>query len=297
MLLGSASAHNTLVGPDTFASAWNWDPWILLGLGLSGGLYARGLWVLWRRAGVGKGVGVWQALSFAVGLYTLFLALISPLDALGHTLFSAHMAQHMLLILVAAPLLVFGAPLLPCLWALPRGSRRAMGAWWKGTRSPYRLWHALTQPLIVWCVFAVTLWIWHLPSLYQAAVATTFVHALEHATMMAAALLFWWLVIQPIGQRRLNYGAALLFVFTTSVQSTVLGALFVFAPSALYPVYAEGARLWGLTLLEDQQLAGLIMRTPGTFIFLFTAGTLFLLWLREMERQAAPQAAQKASLR
>ncbi len=290
MCSSAGLAHEGLpLAPHDLPSAWNWDPLMLLGLALGTMVYARGLWVLWARAGTGAGVGRWQAASFAAGVYALFVALVSPLDALSHALFSAHMAQHMVLILVAAPLLVYGAPLLPALWALPRQQRVAAGHWWNGAKSVRALWRLLTQPLVVWVLFALTLWVWHLPRLYQTAVASSAVHFLEHSSMLATASLFWWLVIQPVGRRRLNYGGAILLVFTTSVQSTVLGALITFAPRPLYPIYEASVSAWNLTLLKDQQLAGLIMRTPGGFIFLFAAGALFLLWLQEMERRATPR--------
>lgn len=285
---GGALAHD-LVTPETLKSAWNWDPVTLLGLALAGLVYGGGLRRLWARAGVDRGVTRWQAGAFAGGLWALFVALVSPLDALGHTLFSAHMLQHMLLVLVAAPLLVLASPLLPALWILPAGGRRKVGRVWQGARWLRRLGHLLGHPLVVWSLFAVVLWVWHLPGLYQAAVASPGVHLLEHLSMLAAASLFWWTVIQPLGRRRLNYGAAILFVFTTSVHKTVLGTLFLFAPTPLYPVYEAGAAAWGLTPLADQQLAGMIMRTPGTFIFLFACGALFLLWLGQMERRASPR--------
>jgi putative membrane protein len=295
-LWGVGLAHDgTLITPATLSSAWNWDPLILFSLIAASLLYARGLWVLWRRAGVGRGVGRWQAAAFAGGIYTLFVALVSPLDALGHALFSAHMAQHMLLALVAAPLLVLGAPLLPLLWVLPGRGRRAAGSWWNDSRRARALWHGLTGPLVVCCLFAVILWVWHLPGLYQAAVESALVHALEHASMLFAAGLFWWLVVQPLGRRRLNYGGAILLVFITSVHSTVLGALFVFAPTPLYPLYEASVGAWGLTPIADQRLAGLIMRTPGTFIFLLTIAVLFLLWLSEMERRASPPRSVRAA--
>lgn len=271
-----------------FWSTWNLNPFILLSLLVMGLLYAYGVWILWRQAGVGKGLSRWQVMSFYSGLYALLIALVSPLDTLSHTLFSGHMAQHMVLVLIAAPLLVYGAPLFSLLWALPRDERVALGRWWNGALGVRRFWTLLTQPPIVWCLFAVILWIWHIPSLYQAALENPLVHFLEHASLIFTAYLFWWLVIQPLGRRQLGFGAAILFVFTASVQSTILGAFITLAPQPFYPIYELGAKAWNVSPLADQQLAGFIMRMPMALVFFFTIMALFLLMLRDTEQRASP---------
>lgn len=146
---------------------------------------------------------------------------------------------------------------------------------WQRRRWVQRALHILTSPPLVWGLFALSLWVWHLPALYQAAIRHPTVHIVEHVSLIAAASLFWWLILQPLGRRRLNYGAAVFFIFTTSVHSTVLGALLTFAPTPLYPVYASSTQLWGLTPLEDQRLAGLVMRLPMSLTFLVTAAYSF----------------------
>lgn len=273
------------IGRSDLASAWNGDLLILPGLILVAALYGRGAAVVWRRAGVGKGISVWQVLSFYGGLITLLAAVASPLDALAHTLFAGHMAQHMLLVLLAAPLLAFGTPVLPLLWALSPQHRIIVVRWWQRAAWPRSLWAALSQPIVVWLLFAAALWAWHLPSLYQLAVVSPLVHAFEHVTLLATSYLFWWLVVQPLGHRKLHHGAAILFVFTASVQVTLLGALISIAPEPLYPIYGPGAGLWGLELVADQRLAALIMRTPMAVVFLLTVAALFLRWLTLMERR------------
>ncbi len=268
--------------------SWNQDPLVIATLLLAGGLYARGVATVWRRGGTGTLVSRAQVVCYAAGLYVLAIALLSPLDALAHVLFSAHMVQHVLLMLIAAPLLVLGAPLLPFLWGLPRGPRLALGRGLASRPSLGRAWHALTGPVVVWCILTGTLWLWHLPTLYQAAVRYPLVHLLEHATMLGASLLFWWVVLQPAGRRRINGGVAVLLVFTTKMQSATLGALITFTPNPLYPVYEAGATAWGMTLLQDQHLAGLIMGTVSGLAFLIAGSLAFLSWLRVMERSARP---------
>ena len=270
---------------------WNTDPLILATLVLLVGGYARGVTIVWRRAGVGAVVSRWRVAAFALGAYVLMLALLSPLDAWAHVLFSAHMLQHVLLMLVAAPLLVLGAPLVPLLWALPRGWRRSIARGWNATPWFGRAWHALTGPVVVWCVLSVTLWVWHLPGPYQAAVRLASVHALEHATMLGASLLFWWVVVQPVGQRRIDGGSALLLVFTTKVQSATLGAIITFVPTPIYPLYEAGAALAGMTPMQDQHLAGLIMGTAGGLVFLAAGAYVFLSWLASIERRHRPAGA------
>lgn len=268
---------------------WIGDPGVVAaGLVGVGAWYVRGVAVAWRRGGRGAVVGVWRVVAFVAGLGVLAFAVLSPLDALGHVLFSAHMAQHVVLMLVVAPLLVVGAPLLPFLWGLPRPWRLATGRGWKARPWLRRAWHALTGPVVVWVVVTTTLWVWHLPGPYLAAVVHPIAHALEHATMLGSSLLFWWVVIQPLGRRRIDGGTAVLLVFAVKVQGATLGALITFAPTPLYPLYEGSAAAWGLTAMHDQNLAGLIMGTAGGLVYLAAGSVLFLNWLRSIERRGRP---------
>jgi cytochrome c oxidase assembly factor CtaG len=264
---------------------WTWEPGVLIPLAGAAVLYASGLARLWRRAGVGQGIRRWEAGCFAAGWLALFIALVSPLHALGSILFSAHMAQHEVLILIAAPLLVLGRPLAPFLWVLPREEREAAGHWIQAPPVA-RAWRFLTAPLAVWILHGLALWIWHLPALYQAALRDEFLHALQHLSFFGSAALFWWALIHGrFG--RLGYGAAVLWVFTTSLHSGVLGALLTFAPRLWYPIYQARTGEWGLSALEDQQLAGLIMWVPAGALFIVLGLGLFAAWLGEAERRVA----------
>lgn len=260
---------------------WNSEPFAWLSLILGAWLYYGSLGQLWARAGGGQVLRPWQASAFGAGLAALFVALISPLNALSTALFSAHMGQHLLLILVAAPLLVLGMPVVPLLWALPKPARRTFGRWWQSAGFIRAGRHMLTQPVLVWFLSAVIVWGWHLPSLYEAALRQVWMHELEHFSLLGSALLFWWVLI-----RRLDYGAGILFVFTTALHSGALGALLTFARTPLYPIYTSSVAGWGLTVLEDQQLAGLLMWIPAGVIYLLAALILFARWLRSMEQQA-----------
>ena len=142
--------------------------------------------------------------------------------------------------------------------------------------------HALTQPFTALSILAVLLWIWHLPRLYQQTLASDLVHALQHASFLISALLFWWALIHGRAGR-IGYGAAVFYVFGTALHSGALGALLTFAPEPLYSPYLATTGPWGLTPLEDQQLAGLVMWIPAGLSYLVAALVLMASWLRESE--------------
>jgi putative membrane protein len=263
------------LAPHDLWRAWDASPAMVCGLALLALTYTRGLLALWGQAGYGHGIRPWQAAAFAGGLLVLLLALVSPLDALSGALFSAHMAQHMLLVLAAAPLLALGGPL-ALLWALPRRLRRGLHRW-------RAYWSWLESLPIAWAAYAAALWLWHLPALYQAGLRNEAVHALEHASLLGGAALFWWALLRPAG--RAWYGARVLAVFVFAIQSSFLGALLLASRAPWYASYAAQAQRWGVTPLEDQQLAGLIMMLPGDLVYLLAAAGLFALWLRSAERE------------
>ena len=282
MMQAYGFAHEGLLAtPHDLWRSWNISPLPLAGLLVLAFLYARGTLVLWKRGGVGRGVHPAQVIAFAGGLLTLLVAFVSPLDALSTVLFSAHMLQHLLLIMVAAPLLVIGAPLLPLLWALPKRVRHGAAQLWLRA-GPLRRWlHALQRPWSVWCLYALTLWLWHLPKLYQQALRNAWLHELEHLSLLLAAGLFWWAIVQPLGRRQLGFGLGVLFIFTTALHSSGLGALLTFAQAPLYPFYERALEGSFVSPLEDQQLAGLLMWLPPNFLYTVVVICLVTLFLRE----------------
>jgi len=267
-------------------SHWVFDPISLACLIASGALYAAGVSRLWSRAGRGCGVRRWQIGAFVTGWMALVVALLSPVAAVSDVLFSVHMTQHEILILVAAPLLVLGRPLVPLLWALTPRWRVRVGTW-SQSRCWSAVWKTLTGPMLVWLLHGLVLWVWHLPALYQAALGNAAIHALEHTCFLATACLFWWALIHG-RYGRAGYGAAVVFVFATAVHSEALGALLTFAPRVWYPLYAMRSPAAGLDALDDQRLAGLLMWIPFGVIFLLVGLGLFAAWLGEAERRAKP---------
>lgn len=247
------------------AFSWNADPWIVAGLFAAASLYVAGIRRLWGASHRGAGVPIWRLASFLAGLTVLIVALLSPLDSLGEELFSMHMAQHELLMLAAAPMMVAGRPLAVFVWAFPVVVRKRI-ARLSRTRAIRRPWLALNRPLSAWSQHAVILWVWHFPGLFQASLASDTVHTIQHLSFLFSALLFWSAL--TAGHTRLRYGTAVLYILTTVIHTGILGALLTFSPRAWYPVYAGRTGAWGLTLLEDQQLGGLIMWVPAGFVFL-----------------------------
>jgi cytochrome c oxidase assembly factor CtaG len=284
-----ALAAALLFSPQAFAHhaeapfAWSFEPWAAAWLAASGFFYAKGLRRLWRRAGRGRGISVAQASRFALGWAVLAMALLSPIDTLGASSFAMHMVQHELLMVVAAPLLVLGRPLEAWTWSLPPRSRAALG-------SVARIrwlrigWKAITDPLGAWTLHAIALWAWHVPAMFEAALANEAIHILQHASFLGTALLLWWSVFD---RRPRNHGGhAMASLFATMAHSSALGALITFAPRAWYPSYAAENALQ-LGPLADQQLGGLIMWGPGGLAYLVAALVIASRWLQQPKWPAA----------
>ena len=260
------AAHGSdAVGPGEWWRGWSSDPFVLVPLLLTVWLYARGVKALWLRAGIGRGILRSQALSFTLGTLALAAALASPLDVLSGTLLAAHMAQHGLLVAVAPPFLVLGNPGVAFVWALPPS--------WRGriaTYTRWRFWAALgrsvSQPLPAGAMHGLALWVWHIPAAFDAAAANYPLHLLEHACFFGTALLFWRAILAAGSSHRTV--SALAAAFATLFHGGLLGALITLAPGALYAHYAEPARRWGLSAIEDQQLAGLLMWVPMGIVYL-----------------------------
>jgi putative membrane protein len=277
------SAHEARGLASEAMRRWTWEPFTLALLALAAGVYAVGIRNLWHRAGSGRGVRVWQTAAFAAGLLSLAVALISPVAWLSEILFSVHMTQHEILMLISAPLFVFGHPLLALLWAVPRPTRESWRRW---SQHPAvaRTWRRLTEPLAVFLLHGVAIWVWHIPAMYEAALRNDGIHALEHLSFVVTGALFWWGMVHG-RYGRIGYGVAVLYVFLTAVHTSILGALMTIAPGVWYPSYAAAATARHLNPLEDQQLAGLLMWVPSGVIFIVFGLALFAAWLGESDRR------------
>lgn len=263
---GVALAHGAdlPIGPHDLWHHWTFDAVVLAPLLVGHWLYGRGVLRLWARAGHGRGIQPWQVASFAAGELVLAIALISPLDGLGETLLTAHMAQHGLLVAVAPPLLLLGRPGTAWAHALPRPWRRQLGRGAPGMA--LRLFRWLSRPGIAMLHHGAVLWLWHAPALFTAALENIWLHRLEHALFFATAMLFC------AGLLRARSGAALAgalgAALFTLMHTGFLGAFLTLAHRPFYPFYEGRSELWGLSALEDQQLAGLLMWVPMGALYL-----------------------------
>ena len=273
--------------PHDLWTSWTFAPAVIVGLALGVWCYARGVRRVWHAAGTGRGIAPWRVGCFAGGILAVTLALLSPIDAVAGALFAVHMTQHMLLVVVAAPLLLAGDPGLASLWALDVGARRRGTAWWRSARALPAIWRVLRIPLVAWTLHVATLWAWHLPTLYGAALRDERVHVAEHAAFFLTALVFWYPIVER-PRSRARIGTTVLYLFAAALQCTLLGAAITFARRPWYAGHYATTAAWGLTPLEDQQLAGLIMWIPASLAYLVALVPSVLPALRSPPRWTEP---------
>jgi cytochrome c oxidase assembly factor CtaG len=199
------------------------------------------------------------------------------------------MVQHLLLIAVAPPLLVLGAPQAGLAWGLPRGARRGLGRWWHRRRWLRAALAWAVQPLPAVALHSVALWAWHVPAGYDAAVASPLVHAAEHLSFVGTALLFWWAVLHRRGSLARVPGLAVLALFAVTMESGALGALLTFSRSPWYRSHLLTTAAWGLTPSDDQQIAGLVMWIPGSLVYLAAAAWIFARWMQREQSSHGEQ--------
>ncbi len=274
-----ALAHTGTV----FAPGWSLEPWVVLPLVLSATIYLAGYVRLRARSAAGRAERRRRGLIFAAGLAVLAGAVVSPLHETGARSFTAHMLEHELIMLAAAPLLVWSQPLGVTLWAFPAGGRQVL-AGLSRTRVISGAWTLLTVPMTATALQAAALWIWHLPSLFDRALTAEGWHIAQHLCFFVSALLFWSAMIGP---RRSAWTAAVC-LFATSMISGALGAFMALSASPWYAPYAAmGLAAFGLTPAQDQQLAGVLMWVPGGLVHAGAALALLAPHLRAAGREVA----------
>ena len=291
-LPGLAMAH---AGHAHAPLAWTFDPLTVSLLVLSTAGYALGL-VRIRQARRSAILKPWRIVAFCGGMMMLVLALLSPLDQLAASSFSAHMSQHLLLMLGAPPLLVASHPMIAWLWCFTPARRKRLSRWWAGRGTVRRAIGVLLHPATVWTGATVALWFWHMPRPYAWALANENVHAFEHACFFLTSLAFWYVLFEPRGRALMGYGGAILFGLTFGIQNGFLGAILTFARHPLYAAYqgTSATGMYGLGALEDQQLAGVLMWVPTGIVHLGLLLSLLVNWLNNAGR--SPDGAQRISL-
>ncbi len=257
-------------------STWEWYPSVIAGCAALGAGYLALVRPL-RAA---------RTASFLAGTVLILLTLVGPLDGLGDEyLFSAHMLEHLVFLVVVPPLLILGIPAEAASRLLGRAPAAAVE-------------RVLRRPAVAWLLAIGTLYLWHLPALYNAALAHEQIHILQHLSFLATATVFWWPVLAPLRGHRLRGHAAILYLFLAAVANSTLGALLTFSRPGLYPLYtrpADGSpalelirRGWGLDPAADQQLGGLFMWVVGGFFFLLAILGMYGRWYRESGHEGTP---------
>jgi cytochrome c oxidase assembly factor CtaG len=227
---------------------------------------------------------IWRSAVFFLGLATFVAALAPPIDTEAAFSFAWHMVQHMLLTVVAPPLLMLGAPIRPLLRGLPTAVPSAVVRPLARARGVRAFVHAVRHPILAAALYVGGLYAWHLPDLYDAALLDARVHLVEHAWFFTSALVFWSVVIDPLPFRgTVSYGARLPYLLVLgAAQNTVLGGILSFSSRLLYPAY-DLVPVFDLDRVSDQRIGGAIMWVVGDFVFLAAASAAFFLWLAQEE--------------
>ena len=267
---------------------WEFPASLTLTFSLSASLYLRE-WIS-TRSGCAAAIPAWKAGSFLLGLVLVWMAWGSPLAAYDHSLLTAHMIKHLLLMTFAPPLILLGEPMRVFWGRTPLLARSTLRRVWHRPLVE-RLARIVTSPVLCWTASALTLTAWHVPTLFALAVRSEIGHAVEQAMFFGAGLLFWWPVIQPwpsasTGPR----WSLLLYLFLATLPCDILSGFLVFSDRVAYPVYFSTPRLFGFSVLEDQQCAAALMWTCVTLVYLVPAAII-------SSKLLAPRTAHELDLR
>jgi putative membrane protein len=263
--------------PEFFMSAWNWKPSVVAG--------CLGLLAAYATAARPRFSA--RAVAWVAGVALIFLALVSPLDELADRyLFSVHMAKHILFVLVVPALLLIGMPPEPIQWLSRRPAAASVLRW-------------LGQPAVAWMAGIGAMACWHIPAAFNAALAYEPLHIVEHLSLLVCGTIYWWPILSPVAEARLNpVPQAVVYLFTSCLACTAMGVAITFASTALYPAYAQPAdafgmldtirNQWGISAALDQQIGGLLMWVPGCLIYLTGVLAMFARWYGQAEEAEMP---------
>lgn len=285
-------------GGDPLDGHW-WAAWDLRG-DVVGILVALALlqflgWTRLRRRGGAEAAPAWRLAAYQGGLLCLALALLGPLDVYGALLFSAHMVQHLFLMLLAPPLLLWGAPMPTLLWGLPGWLRRRLGGQLAAGAALRRVVAWISLPSRAWLVYLLVLTAWHVPAAYDLAQGNSLAHDLEHVSFFLSAGLFWWHVFAAPPQLHglLGFGRRMGYLVAAFIHSQILGIVLAFAPAPLYPYYAARGGVLGWSVMDDQAASGAIMWVPGGMVY---GLAMIVLAAAMLDREAKDVAAGTAAL-
>ena len=272
--------------------SWAIPPAATFAIVLTALVYLRGWWLL-RRAG-SPDVPPWRAATFLAGLFTLWVALASPMDIFNTFLLTAHMLQHMLLMMVAPPLILLGAPLVPMVRGLPVFAAREFAGPLLNWPVAKRVGSALTHPVVALLLMGVAMFAWHTPGLYELALRSAAWHQVEHACFFLTSIIFWWPVVQPWPSRAYWPRWAMVpYLLIADLQNTALSAILAFSDRVLYLSYSGVPRLFGLSALQDQIAAGAIMWVVGSLAYVVPAVIIAVQCLSKTPARLEPATARK----
>jgi cytochrome c oxidase assembly factor CtaG len=265
---------------------WSSPTFLDLAIAATCFFYVRG-WLALRRSSPSL-LSIGKLAAFLSGMLCLWVAIGSPLAAFDEASLTVHMSQHILLMLVVPPLVLLGAPAMPLLHGLPQWFvRTPLGPFlrWSPIQS---LGYFLTNPIVSWVLAALALLLWHAPASFELALHSNAWHEFEHGCFLFTSILFWWPVIQPFPtEPRWPAWSAPLYLFLGMIPGSVLGAFLVFCDRVVYPSYAEAPKIFAMTPLEDQVLAGLLMWVLGFFVCVAPAVYLTIRLLSPQNLQSA----------
>lgn len=278
--------------------SWDLRIEVILVLLSAAALFTVGWRRLRKRSTVRSDIGrlqagaLWRPVVYVSGLIILGIALMSPIDVLASQLFTMHMVQHVLLVMLVPPLLLVANPLPFSLWALPARLRLRAGALLSRQSSFRKYLTKATGAGIVWMVFVIVYWGWHDPRAYDLALRNAFVHDIEHITFFVVSVLFWWhaLGAGPRIHRPMSQVMRFAYLLSAIPISMVAGVAISFANEPIYEFYEAMPRLWGLSVMDDQRIAGVIMWVVGSMMFMAAALIIAARWLqREEGKPALPE--------
>ena len=292
----------------TIFSVWEFRPEVLLPLGVMLYLYLRGWLRLreiqrrvdakrrkqrWRLARRSEPLATpWRLVSYLAGWLTLLVALISGIDAYGSMFFFVHMLQHLLIMMVAPPLLWLAQPYAIGMWGLPRRWRLEVGSLFTGGAPARRALDAIAKPGLAWMVMVVVTWVWHDGKMYNLSLTSELIHDIQHLSFVAMGLYYWWLVIGA-APRHYRFASPLkrsLYLLAAVPPNALLGLSIALAEEPLYAYYTAVPRLWGVSVMADQQWGGILMWVPGSMMFMMAAlVSAAVYFVEEEKKEALPQ--------
>lgn len=273
--------------------SWDWRVEVIATLLLAGSVYTRGWWRIRKQRANQHPLANGKRLAAYLGaLLILGVALMSPIDILGGQFFLMHMIQHLLLVMIVPPLLLLANPLPFFLWGVTVKARRGVGRLLRRGSAFRRVLHSVTAPGLVWMLFVAVFLGWHDPNVYNAALRSDLIHDLEHLTFFGSAMLFWWHVIGAGPRlRSLSRGVRLAYLLITVPVNAIAGIAIAFAKQPIYTYYTTVPRLWGMTVMQDQMIGGVIMWIPGSMMYLLAALILISRLIQtEADKQPLPEA-------